>query len=126
MCGQILKRLDRSGGPYPCLAISSTSENSLPTTKLEYWLAPPVTEASFGDPTLQMPGMVRMAAYHLRRNVERLGMDPPAVKTRNDWGKGTCRFVIDAPISEEFLSAAPDPAVQLVGLRAERIPMSGG
>jgi hypothetical protein len=67
-----------------------------------------------------MKGMVTMADYHFRVNMERLGVDPLTITTRMHWGDGECRIEIDAPASEETLSAALGDAVQLVGLRAER------
>jgi len=75
------------------------------------------------DPIVQMKGMVMMATYHLRRNVERIGVDLESVTTRVHWDRGAegeCRIEIEAPASEETLSKALDDAVQLVGLRAER------
>jgi len=70
------------------------------------------------DPIVQMKGMVMMANYHFRRNIERIGIDLQSVTTRIHWDKGAeveCRLEIEAPATEEALSRALDDAVQLVG-----------
>jgi hypothetical protein len=67
-----------------------------------------------------MKGMVTMADYRFRVNMERLGVDPVTITTRMHWGDGECRIEIDAPASEETLALALDEAVRLIGLRAER------
>lgn len=81
-----------------------------------------MTKARVGDPILQMRGMVSMADYHFRVNVERMGVDPLTVSTRIEWGEGTCRLAIEAPASAEALSLALHQAVRLIGLRADRTP----
>jgi hypothetical protein len=95
-------------------------------TVLQYHIVRPADEPRRQDAILQMKGQLSMADYHFRANLERLGVDPLTVATRIAWGEGTCSLVIEAPASVEVLSAALNPAVQLVGLRAERSPMSGG
>ncbi len=65
------------------------------------------------DAILQMKGMVTMADYHFRVNVEQLGVDLKNVTTRIHWDRGAgveCRFEIEAPASEETLSMALDDA----------------
>jgi hypothetical protein len=89
-------------------------------TKMEYEIVLVMKKESYGDPRLQMKDHVNMADYHFRRNVDQFGVDPLTVITRIDWGDGTCRFVIEAPATEEVLSTAFDSAIGLIGLRAER------
>ena len=71
-----------------------------------------------------MKGQVTMLNYHFRVSAERLGVVLDTLITRTEWpeGKpGDCRFVIEAPATEESLSLAFGKAVQLVGLQAERM-----
>jgi hypothetical protein len=101
---------------------SPVTDPSPPITRLLYRVWRPA-DASRRDPIVQMKGMVMMASYHFRRNVERNGIDLKSVTTRVDWDRGAegeCHIEIEAPASEETLSKALDDAVQLVGLRAER------
>jgi hypothetical protein len=93
-----------------------------PITRLLYRVWRPA-DASRRDPIVQMKGMVMMANYHFRRNVELIGIDLKSVTTRVHWDRRAeveCRLEIEAPASEETLSKALGDAVQLVGLRAER------
>jgi hypothetical protein len=92
-------------------------------TRLLYRVWRPVDASRLRDPVVQMKGMVMMANYHFRRNVERIGIDLKSVTTRVHWDRHAeveCRIEIEAPASEETLSMALGEAVQLVGLRAER------
>ena len=71
-----------------------------------------------------MKGQVTMLNYHFRVSAERLGVVLDTLVTRTEWPEGKpwdCRFVIEAPATEETLSMALDDAVRLTGLRAERI-----
>jgi hypothetical protein len=106
--------------------MSSTSENSPPVTKLEYVVSGMRAASRVGDPLLQFKGAVEMADYCFRVNVECLGVNPLTIKMRFEWGDGTCRLLIEAPASEEILRSALDPALRVVGLRADRISASGG
>jgi hypothetical protein len=99
--------------------MTSTSESSFPITTLTYSLSPAKDMPRGYDAILHMQGAVRTADYHFRVKVARRGVDPLTVATRIEWGEGTCRFVIEAPASEEALSIAWDEAVLLIGLRAD-------
>jgi hypothetical protein len=100
------------------------ADTSFPITTLEYRVWRPVEASRHRDPIVQMKGMVTMADYHFRVNVERVGVELSRLTTRIEWSEGKpgeCRFVIEAPASEDSLSLAFGKAVQLVGLRAERV-----
>jgi hypothetical protein len=128
--GCIRKRFNQfrafEGGSYTCSTMSSTSENSQPVTKLEYVVSGMRAAPRAGDPLLQFQGAVKRTDYRFRVNVERLGVHPLTIKMRFEWGDGTCRLLIEAPASEDILRAALDPALRVVGLRADQISTSGG
>ena len=89
-------------------------------TILAYDLSPVSDHPRGYDPVAYLKGAVNMADYHFRVNAERLSVDPLTVTTKIEWGPGTCRFAVEAPVPAEVLTAAVLPAMQLVGLRAEQ------
>ena len=100
------------------------TDPSPPITRLLYRVWRPVDEPRRDDAILQMRSMSAMADYHFRVNAERLGVNLGTLNTRIERpeGKpGEFRFMIEAPAPEETLSLALNEAVQLIGLRAERI-----
>jgi hypothetical protein len=98
--------------------------NDLPTTTLEYRVWRPVGAPRRGDAVLQIKGIVAMANYRFRANMERLGVNSGTLTTRIEWPEATpeeCHFVIEAPATGEILSLAFGNAVRAVGLQAKRI-----
>jgi hypothetical protein len=92
-------------------------------TKLEYRVWRQVDEVHPGDDILQVKGQLSMADYHFRVNAGDAGIDPLSISTHIEWtGELECRFTIEAPASEEVLSAAWKKAVELMGLRTEQVP----